>query len=213
VENQEAPMELLDIVGNRYGDLVVEKFSRSKKREGNKRIYFYTCRCDCGKHKEIVRTNLITGHTKSCGCRKNKSRQKNKGWKGVGEISGRTWYHIKNHAVSRKLVFDVTIEQAWELFQKQNGKCALTGIPLSLYSTKRELNSERTASLDRIDSNFGYTVDNIQWVHKEINMMKGTLPNNKFIAICKMVSNTASGKENVSFPEGLLNCSNKSTEF
>ncbi len=46
-----------------------------------------------------------------------------------------------------------------------------------------------TASLDRIDSSRGYTLDNIQWVHKDLNKMKTNYPNDYFIKMCKYVAN------------------------
>lgn len=52
---------------------------------------------------------------------------------------------------------------------KQGEKCALTGWKIEL--AKRTTDTQ-TASLDRIDSNKHYTVDNIQWVHKDVNRMK-----------------------------------------
>lgn len=45
-----------------------------------------------------------------------------------------------------------------------------------------------TASLDRIDSTKGYTLDNIQWVHKHINVMKMDLDQEYFIKLCKLVT-------------------------
>ena len=47
----------------------------------------------------------------------------------------------------------------------------------------------KTASLDRIDSNKGYTKDNVQFVHKDINWMKQDFEQNKFIEYCKKVAN------------------------
>jgi hypothetical protein len=46
---------------------------------------------------------------------------------------------------------------------------------------------EHTASLDRIDSSSGYTVNNIQWVHKMVNGLKGFLSNDEFIFWCQKV--------------------------
>lgn len=39
----------------------------------------------------------------------------------------------------------------------------------------------QSASLDRIESNKGYVVDNIQWVHKFVNVMKWNIPEDNFI--------------------------------
>ena len=66
-------------------------------------------------------------------------------------------------------------------FQEQGGKCALTGIPLTFHP-------ERTASLDRIDNELGYERGNIQWLHKDINWMKGTFSPERFIELCRLVA-------------------------
>ena len=44
-----------------------------------------------------------------------------------------------------------------------------------------------TASLDRIDSKKGYTIDNIQWVHKDVNKMKMDLQEEDFFRIVKEI--------------------------
>ena len=85
-------------------------------------------------------------------------------------------------------MFDIKIEDAWDQFELQKGKCAYTGVELILttkYGRKYGLN---TASLDRIDSSRGYTIDNIQWVHKKINRIKSNLSEKEFIDWCKKVT-------------------------
>lgn len=79
--------------------------------------------------------------------------------------------------------FEITIEQIWELFLKQNRKCALSGELLYFYPEDK-----RNTSLDRKDSDIGYKIDNIQWVHKDLNIMKMDCPNEKFINWCKKVA-------------------------
>ena len=49
-----------------------------------------------------------------------------------------------------------------------------------------------TASLDRIDSKKGYIKGNLQWVHKDLNIMKNSYPNQYFIEMCKKVANANS---------------------
>jgi hypothetical protein len=51
-----------------------------------------------------------------------------------------------------------------------------------------------TASLDRIDSSRGYTADNIQWVHKHVNLMKRSFNEEYFINTCKQIVTYASSK-------------------
>lgn len=52
-------------------------------------------------------------------------------------------------------------------------------------SSKSELSDK---SLDRIDSKKGYVVGNVQWVHKDINRMKNTFPQDYFIQVCKQIA-------------------------
>ena len=37
------------------------------------------------------------------------------------------------------------------------------------------------ASLDRIDSSIGYTLDNIQWLHNDVNISKWEFSVDKFV--------------------------------
>ena len=82
---------------------------------------------------------------------------------------------------------DFPIEYAWELYQKQQGKCALSKIPI-VFGLANHRTSCTTASLDRIDSTIGYIKDNVQWVHKSINIMKCDLSSDIFIGFCHSVS-------------------------
>ena len=45
-----------------------------------------------------------------------------------------------------------------------------------------------TASLDRIDSDGAYTIDNVQWIHKDINRMKSNLKQENFIEYCRLIA-------------------------
>lgn len=56
--------KLIDIRGKRYGKLVVLRHAGTSKNRQSR----WLCQCDCGKTKEIVRSNLTSGHARSCGC-------------------------------------------------------------------------------------------------------------------------------------------------
>jgi hypothetical protein len=88
-------------------------------------------------------------------------------------------------AVSRGYLWELTPEIVNELYIEQNGLCALSGLSISWSS----VGWDHTASIDRIDNNIGYTIDNIQLVHKKINMMRGVLPVDEFISLCNAVTN------------------------
>lgn len=177
-----------DIIGNKYNLLTVLKFYGRKLIRTNPKTryrYFYECLCDCGNTMTTTRDNLLQQHTKSCGCLKRKCGNENKCWRGCGELSLRKWTDIKNKAFERNLIFNITINEAWDKFVKQDGKCALTGQKISF---GKKAFSKHTASLDRIDNMRGYESDNIQWLHKDINWMKGTFTTERFVELCKLVA-------------------------
>lgn len=180
-------MKKINMIGKRFGKLIVVS-EHSKTRNGHIR---FVCSCDCGRTSHVLGTHLRQGNTKSCGCDMYKRGSRNKMWTGVGDLSGDFWH---NHVVRsadgvkgrKKLELSITKEYAWDLFLKQDKKCALTGE--FLIFPKGHSDKSWTASLDRIDSEFGYVEGNVQWVHKDINMMKNKFSQLYFIDMCKKVS-------------------------
>ena len=85
----------------------------------------------------------------------------------------------------------ITIEYAWELFLKQEKKCSLSGLEITIGLSGKY----NTASIDRIDSSKGYEPGNIQWVHKDINFMKRTYSQEYFTNMCKLVTQYTTKKE------------------
>ena len=173
---------------------------------------YINCRCKCGKEKLVGKSRLLNGKTTICSSCSPKEYKQNlhKGsHKGVGLITKTLFGHYKTNATkirrNREIEFTVTIEYLWELFLKQEGKCALTGIDLILYVSEvaqkdKKYYSYMTASLDRIDSSYGYIPGNVQWVHKWINIMKNTLDNDQFLYLCNKVTNN-----NENFEPSLVN--------
>lgn len=109
-------------------------------------------------------------------------------FKGVGEISYSWWkVHVtrfRKGKETQRHPISITIEYAADLFEKQNRKCALSGLKIRCANTSKR----NTASIDRIDSSKGYVVGNIQWVHKDINWMKNVHSSERFIELCKEVA-------------------------
>lgn len=148
-------------------------------------------RCECGVEESIIPLYLVDGRSKQCrNCSFDK--QSEKAFTGYEDLSG-TYYNIlHNNAKKRDLVFDLTIDYLYDLFVEQGGKCALSGLDITLNKYYiRELRTKKisqTASVDRIDSNFGYTQGNVQWVHRDINFMKGCLSKEDFVHLCQLVT-------------------------
>ncbi len=178
---------LLDIAGRRFGSLIAIRRARFDDHGSS----VWECRCDCGVIKPCGIALLMRGNVTSCGCRKYQITSE-KLWRGHGAISGGFWSHMKGGAAKRGIAFEITIEYAWQLYLAQRGRCALTGRPIDL--TPGEKHRNRTASIDRIDSSFGYVPDNIQWVHKHVNLMKRSLGQQEFIDVCSAVVRHTGGK-------------------
>lgn len=68
-------MKSIDIIGKRFGRLVVTGFYEGNDKPQNK---YLICQCDCGNTKIVQRNNLQSGNTISCGCyRKEKMKEVN----------------------------------------------------------------------------------------------------------------------------------------
>ena len=110
---------------------------------------------------------------------------------GEGNLTKTFFGYMKRNATKRNLIWDLDIIFLWKLFLKQDKKCKLTGLPLEM-SEKIHLSNidweSMTASLDRIDSKKGYTRDNVQWLHKDINRLKNNYKQEYFIEMCKLIA-------------------------
>lgn len=173
-----------DLTGMRFGHWTVLSL-HSRKRNGSLR--WVVC-CDCGNEDSKSYTDLMHGRSKSCGCMKIHQGLRSTQWKGCkcGAVSGDRMTSIRNSAAGKgkrqALAYDLDAEYVCGLF---DGTCALSGLPIRIGRHSRD----NTASLDRIDSSKGYIRGNVQWLHKDVNWMKNTLDQQRFVELCKAVAN------------------------
>jgi hypothetical protein len=139
-------------------------------------------KCCCNLTEKLINiSDIESGRSKSC--------RRCSGYIGYKDLSGVFWNNIKRGAISRNLEFNITIEQAYNLLEKQNFKCKLSNLDIFLHRNYSQgFREHQTASLDRIDSNKGYVIDNIQWIHSDINIMKNNYNQDYFIKMCKLIS-------------------------
>jgi hypothetical protein len=181
-------------VGERSGRLVVlEVLSLNSEKH-------VKCKCDCGS--VTTRKSKQFRKTKSCGCLRLETNSKTlkgnknayKLRKGTANISRTYFNELRRCAKQRKLDFVVSIDDIQYLLEKQNFKCALSNEVLvmsldnSKYRIREGLAQHNTASLDRKDSSKGYTISNIQWIHKDLNKLKSNMDEKKFIQWCIKVA-------------------------
>ena len=158
----------------------------------------WLCRCECGNEKEYITAELTRKNgVKQCRQCSNQSRRT-----GYEEITGSQWSKIKKGAIKRNIAFDITLEYIWQLFLNQGRKCAYTHIELKFGKNYNRNSADTTASLDRIDSNKGYIEGNVQWVHKNVNIMKQSLSHKEFISVCNLIANNHPITENITVFHG-----------
>ena len=89
---------------------------------------------------------------------------------------------VKYPMYRRVLDFDIDTDYACEVYTKQSGKCALSGIEMTW-----KVKDLCAISLDRIDSSHGYVKGNIQLVCGWVNLAKGNHSNEDLIACLRNI--------------------------
>lgn len=183
-----------DLTGKTFGLLRVIKMYKEKIKYRT----YTRCECycaGCGNTKIVRAEHLRFGNYSSCGCSRGKKKSDNVKWKGCGEISGYMWSLIrityeksKKSKKAKDRKFLIELEYIWDLYIKQNRRCAISGLPIIFAKTNRDhSNGKTTASLDRINSDVGYVVGNVQWVHKDVNKLKTDFPQDRLLWLCKTI--------------------------
>jgi hypothetical protein len=140
-------------------------------------------------HSDKSSTTGLQSYCKDC------QSEKSKKW--ASTLDGfvkRLHLDMRHNAKKRakELNIEITCDDIKELYFKQNGLCALSGLTMTTdtYMTKgnQHIINKMNISIDRINSDLGYTKDNIQLVGAMINRMKSDLTNKEFIDFCSIIS-------------------------
>jgi len=91
---------------------------------------------------------------------------------------------LKSQRLKQGIQYDLTKEDVVDLWETQNGKCALSGVLMThqrdgTYGDRKK--KEFNASIDRINPNGPYVRQNVQLVANRINTMKHTLSQDMFM--------------------------------
>lgn len=164
-------------------------------------ISFNDCICKCGIKRRVRSHPLSNLISHGCGCSNNNGRVP---FSGCGDLSLSYLGSFKSGRKNKGFEWseDLTIEFLWDLFLKQNKKCAISGLDIILIrkwsnqNKGKPLKIYQTASIDRIDNNKGYLIDNVQWVHKSINLMRGQLTVEDFISFSHIISKNNNNIDN-----------------
>jgi hypothetical protein len=142
-----------DLVGKRFGKLVVLDDYKTDK---NRKTY-WLCQCDCGNKKYIYRQNLIKGKVKSCGCivRTINNLSKTRIYKIWCKMKERC-YNSNHHEYYNYGGKGIAICDEWHDF-------------MNFYDWAINNGYEDSLTIDRINSNLGYSPSNCRWATKSQN--------------------------------------------
>lgn len=97
--------------------------------------------------------------------------------------------NAKTRSDANNWEYDLDKDFILDLYEKQEGLCAIIKEPLTIGDSKINTRTMSTdISIDRIDNTKGYTKDNIQLVQQRINFMRCKFDLLDFINICTRIS-------------------------
>ena len=173
-------------IGTKFGKWEIT----SDRTQKISNITNWICQCECGHEQFVPLNNLMNGSSTQCNsCGHIESGKKRR--KGHELISGDMWSQIKRKAEKKGIPFNLRIEEAWEQYVKQNGRCITQDkIYLSGYPYDKE---KTTATLVISHPKLGYNKDNIIWLHKDIAKLKGNFSYGSLIMLVSKIVVSAKG--------------------
>ncbi len=178
-------------VGKRYGrwTVLTTRYDRSLRKR------FLLCRCECGTEREVMKGNMKTGGSKSCGClrrelasvafrklpiKESVANQHYQRYKRAAEVTGREFSLDKD-----------------QFHLASSGRCFYCGQEAQEFQTKsmgsKVPSGYRANGLDRVNSSIGYTIDNVVACCFRCNMAKSDMLQSEFIGMCLNVARVHGG--------------------
>ena len=176
--------QVTDHTGKRFYQLtVVERAENTTRGRAT-----WLCKCDCGRETNVPGYSLVSGNTKSCGCRKEATkktlgerRRKAMQIAFPGNTSAilRLYAGYKKGATVRDLVFELDLEDFKKITQQP---CYYCGIPPAqvIHTSHSKHISYIHNGIDRLENRVGYVKGNVVACCTTCNYAKGTQSTKEF---------------------------------
>lgn len=171
------------MVGRKRGSFTVK--SRAGSNSYGSRLWL--CQCECGREGVFSTGQVLSqGQLRmTCAaCYVETQEEEHRCY----YIPPRFWSRLVRQAERRNIRLVLTLEEAQELYESQDRRCALSGESIHFTTFRANFSRYTTASLDRISSTGAYEKGNVQWVHKAVNLMKGMLSQEEFVSWCHRIA-------------------------
>ena len=183
---QRIPLE----VGRTYNQLTVLAEVRLNVHPPEKKprwTWFGVCRCSCGREKEIRSQTIRNGMSKSCGCLNYAVR--------VRDPKVRTTEYVMRYSQSsakkRGITFMLTFDDVHAVIYRNCHYCGIAPYRKSLLQISPRVFGDPLVpynGMDRVDSDRGYTPENIVPCCTECNTAKLDKTHAQFVAYIQRVA-------------------------
>lgn len=180
---------MIDLTDRKFNHLTV---LNEAERIGDKRTRRWQCRCVCNKVVTVEQRKLRSGGQKSCGCQRegrienlHRAPPGNRLSFGVAAMRA-VLGDYKWGAGKRHLCFDLSENEARHLFQ---GTCFYCDAPPSKISAPPGAHGHYVHNgIDRLDTDKGYTLDNVVSCCSRCNALKNKLSYSRFAELMHAIA-------------------------
>lgn len=146
-----------DLIGARFGRLTVVQQVDDYISPRGVHLPKYEVVCDCGKHFDVIKGNLLSGCTKSCGELHSERVKEAKKIHGYSRTTGYdSWKMLTRYAELK----NIPVENDWETLEGFMDWAKTAGYKDGMY-------------LSRVDKKKGYFSDNCVWTNKSHRRKSG----------------------------------------